>query len=191
MNKLKVLERKDEINEIIEKLYVLGSVKKEDYWKFMEYKEDLEYWVNQREPLIKIGKADPNKVNPFIDKIAKELERINEVQWYRSSHISILKLSTMVRGMYEELYLVGKDDDFYTMKEFVEGINSYYEIKEPYKPSNKIAFGWNFALQKGSKAFRPYLLGCVRNYLNKNNVEWEMKDLQKICNLRDCENGDE
>ena len=74
---------------------------------------------------------------------------------------------------------------FFDMKQLVEMVNAWFEIDNPYKAPNKIAYGWQFAVKKGFDSFRPYLFGCIRNYLKKNDVEYTNLELQIICSLKD------
>lgn len=120
----------------------------------------------------------------------KNLIKEGELDWhdlYLSQRTSIEKMHHMTTEMFwrcnDQYY-----NAFYDMKELVELINAWYEIEKPYKAPNKIAYGWQFALKKGQKVFRQYLYGCIRNYLNRNNVEWKIIELQIICSLKDLVN---
>lgn len=113
---------------------------------------------------------------------AGEVEGWHEL--YLSQKVDLKMMNELTRHMLWKVDDCGYNA-FYDMKELVEMVNAWFEIEKPYKAPNKIAYGWKFALDKGFNSFRPYLYGCIRNYLNKNNVEFTTLELQIICCLKD------
>ena len=66
-------------------------------------------------------------------------------------------------------------------------INAYWKIETPYKPSNKIAYGWKFSMDKAdckngyySKSWKLYMWGCIKNYLIKNGVDFTKEESLKV-----------
>ena len=182
-------ENNENIREIVNKLYKFGYIKTNELVEFREYKDEIESKLCQAKFMMKVSDK-PEKVKPLLDELQEELDWLNQTTIYRNSNTSLL----VMNGLTYHLWMkAGKsyEDGFFDFKKLVELINDYFEIENPYKAPNKIAYGWNFSLKKGFEAFRPYLYGCIRNYLNRNGVEFKTIELQKICHLRDCENGDE
>lgn len=64
----------------------------------------------------------------------------------------------------------------------VKKINAVYGIKNPKKYPNKVAFGWNNAFNKENP--KPYLYGCIRNYLKDNGVEVSDDEAKYIAGVK-------
>ena len=195
----KLLCKKNDMHEIVDKLHHYGFLNPVDWKALYDYKMDVERALGEesfiREELF------PEMIEEFgLERSQKNISRIESQLTEIHSEMEFLRyvpfgLRVSIHAMHDLVYFKlwsasreGETNRFFDFKELVEMINCYFEIKNPYKPSNKIAYGWNFALTKDN--FRPYLFGCIRNYLRKNDVEFETSDLQKICCLRDIEQGD-
>ena len=84
---------------------------------------------------------------------------------------------------------------FYDFKNLCEQVNAYWEIENPHKAPNKIAYGWKFSMKKAdmpngyySKSWKLYMWGCIKNYLVKNGVEFTKEEslkVRKIVGLAD------
>lgn len=181
----KILDQKSKIHTIVDNLYKYGYAQSKDLVAFNEYKEELENIMSIKKFMMEEA-PNPEGFSKKFDLVEDELKWVNQTQIYRSNWNSLHKMSDMVYFLSQK---AGKEyaDGFFEFKELVERINAYFKIENPYKPSNKIAYGWNFSLKKGYQAFRPYLFACIRNYLQKNDVEFKTSDLQKICCLRNLD----
>lgn len=181
----KVLNQKSQIHPIVDDLYKYGYAQSRDLVAFNEYKEELEDIMSMKDFMMEEA-PNPEGLLEKFNMVEEELAWVNQTQIYRSNWNSIHRMESLVRHIWHE---AGKDyaDEFFNFKELVERINAFFKIEEPYKPSNKIAYGWNFSLKKSHQVFRPYLFACIRNYLQKNDVVFKNSDLQKICCLRDLD----
>ena len=183
----KLLVKKTQMHEIVDKLHHYGFLNPVDWKALYDYKMDVERALADetfvREELFSEMNAETiSRTEVQLTEIHDEMEFLRFIPF--GLRVSIHAMNDKVRYLWESSQQ-GSDNEFFEFKELVEMINCFYEISEPYKASNKIAYGWNFALAKDN--FRPYLFGCIRNYLRKNDVEFETSDLQKICCLRDID----
>lgn len=181
----KILDQKSKIRLIVDDLYKFGYAQSKDLVAFNEYKDELEDIISHKDLMMEEA-PNPEGLLEKFNMVEEELAWVNQTQIYRSNWNSIHRMESIVRCIWQEAGKLNADG-FFEFKELVERINTFFKIEEPYKPSNKIAYGWNFSLKKGYQAFRPYLFACIRNYLQKNDVEFETSDLQKICCLRDLD----
>lgn len=188
------LPKHEEIPRIVEELHNPNlnlKLNKDDWKTFVDYHECIQYIVKRKEFNLKhFTKSE--LISAMYNDLEEEFKEIDHIRNYkmgRNTRVAILDLHQIVRYMWDKTtdkYY----DAFFDMKELCEMINAYYHITKPTKAPNKIAYGWTFALDKGYKAFRPYFFACIRNYLQRNNVEFETSDLQKICNLKDIAHED-
>lgn len=191
MRQIKKLQQ--ETYPAVEQLWAFSHLTPENNKIIRDYIGELENEIKSLKFLIKHDTIDdPAKAQAEIDKYEAELSWFEDnVKLYRNTRISILEMHQIVRNLWEksaEFNETVYDEHFFNFKELVEMINCYFNITAPYKPANKIAYGWKFSMDK--QYFRKYLLACIRNYLNKNNVEFKMSDLQKICCLKDINEED-
>lgn len=179
------------IYDAVEQLWTFSRVTPENYTIINEYKEELESKKDHFEFLVKYNETKkPEELKQKIAELEAEIKWFEDnVRFYRDTRVSVLDMHQITS------HLFWKNDDhyydaFFDFIELVQMINCYFNIKEPNKPYNRVAFGWNYSMTKERKVFRQYLYGCIRNYLNSNGVTFETKTLQKICSLKDVEHED-
>lgn len=168
-------ENKTQIHEIVADLYELGGLKPAEIKAFKTYKEELEKLANRKEFYLRHTKNDEQIIKEY-ETIEAELEWVKQTTIYRNDYASLFNMNQLV----EHLFSAKPDNSFFEFQQLVRWVNAYFKITNPYKPVNKIAYGWNFALDKS----KPYLFACIRNYLQKNGVEFTTLELQKICALK-------
>jgi len=184
----------EEIPHIIKKLNNENhfcKLNKDDWKTLRDYHKQLEHELQFKEVDIR-NNLKPERCKKMYSLLEEEYDKINHIMKYqvgRTTRVSIYDMNQKVKHLWmhcDETYF----DGFFEFKELCEMINAYFGIKKPYKPANKIAYGWNFSLKKGFKAFRHYFFACLRNYLQKNDIEFKTSDLQKICCLKDITDED-
>lgn len=180
-------KNQEQVHHIVEDLYKYGGLKPSEIHEFKEYEETLKYNLKTLEFMIEESENTPSTLLDVKSEVEVEIEWCSETFIYTTDYASLFNMNQTVNHLYTCL-LYGDDykleKSFFKFLQLVKWINAYFKIGDPYKAPNKIAYGWKFALDKGAKAFRPYLYGCIRNYLNKNGVEWKTIELQKICALK-------
>ena len=179
---------KDDVHAIIERLDEFGAIKTDELVKVRKYQKDLEGKAGTKKFILRDHK-NPDMIEDLFKEIESELDWINGVKLYRSSVVSILILNGQCNRPFRLANTGYSNNPFFDFKRLVEMINAFYLIAEPYKAPNKIAYGWSFCMDKSNP--RAYLCACIKNYLARNEVEFDIRDIQKICGLRDCESGDE
>lgn len=184
----------EEIPKIVEKLYNPNynlHLNRDDWRTLRDYHKQLEHELQFKEVDIK-NNLHPERCERMYKLLEAEYDEIHHIWEYkvgRNTRVSLFELSEYVYNFWirsDDKYY----DGFFDLKEFVEMLNAYYGIETPHKPANKVAYGLTFAIKKGFKSFRPYFYGCIRNYLQKNNVEFKTLDLQKICRFKDITDED-
>ena len=187
---MRLYEQKPEVKTAVEELWKYSYLTPSNYTIIRNYVSNLE----SEAKLLKWILEDEEDCN--IENITYKLNEIeDELEFFKfnvqthDTRITINKMHDLVImriiGMLDSGY---HTNPFYDFKKLVEMINCYYHIENPYKPSNKIAYGWKFSIDKGNrndfyKGTRLYLFGCIKNYLIKNNKEWDSLEIRKICGL--------
>lgn len=179
----------------VEQLHKHSHITPENYQALTGYKNELKDEIKCLKAMIKFQDCDVEKTTPILNDLEAELEWLeNNAVIYTTTRISLHTMSCLftmrILGNLNSGYSM---NPYYDFKELVEQINCYYDINEPYKPSNKIAYGWKFCLDKGNprdayKGARLYLWGCIKNYLIKNGVEFTKAtslEVRKIVGLVD------
>ena len=173
---------KDEIQVIVAKLEKYGYLKTAEYKTLRDYRATLEKHIEDEDfiEFIKEDSSNPELIDTMFEEAKAEYETVKYLPMY-DTHISLVTLHDNVSHMFWNQDKYAKYPDNWMMKAFVDRINAYFEVETPYKTSYRIGYGWNFAFKKNN--FRPYLYGCIRNYLQKNEVEFDIVDVKKICGL--------
>lgn len=172
----------EKINNTLAHLEKYGSARTEDILYIREYIEMLD---SRMKTLSYIAIDFQNEGNErayekTVDKMGvllNEKSRV-DVKTYASSHVNLQSLhGTFTHPFFMEH--TGYDNNpFYDFLDLVKDLNSYYDIEEPTKAPNRVAFGWNKAYEKTHS--EKYLYACIRNYLQDNGADFTTKDLQSI-----------
>ena len=178
----------------------------EDLEKILELTEKIGFQRNQIPKLNRHREAVKNQIEMFeflieeglngenTEKAISELKEHSEFveMVYSKSYGSHIDLHN-VNDHYRLRVLWAKSgsggysiEPYFEVLKLVKMINGIFEITNPYKSANKIAYGWNKALDKNSDA---YMFVVIKNYLIKNNVDFEISDVQKIIGFKDCDSN--
>lgn len=188
------------ICKILDKYEHYEHLKWDDIKTIREYlqtiKENNEF-LNQR--LNRVVKNGENPLN--IQMVLKynnpelaEMEYINEYKIYTSTLTSLYEMNAILFGLWRKEFSGYSNNAFYDFHKLVKLVNAYWEIETPYKPANKIAYGWKFSMKKADntgyycKNWKLYMWGCIKNYLIKNGVEFTKEEslkVRKIVGLAD------
>ena len=161
----------EKIEKTVEDLQEFGCTRTEDVNELEDYISSLRSKIYIQLLNMKCDEDFEDFALSNIAELYEELSKFDDVKIYRSSKVDLYELNnSFERAFYNR--------NFYEFINLVKGINAYFKISNPSKPSNKIAFGWN----EGSKRTESerYLYVCIRNYLSENKVEFDTKDLQSI-----------
>ena len=161
-----------------------GSVKRSEIEFLHNYMGRLTGAIEQEKWILR---HHPNFPREIFDEIKEELSYCSRTI-YKNQYNSIANIFFKFDQIKGTDYNGYSQDTFYMFLDYVKLINSYYDIAEPNKPANKIAWGWNKAWQKNKS--KPYLFACIRNYLQANKVSFKVSEIQKICGLKDIQDGD-
>lgn len=190
---------KDNCYKAVEQLHKYSYLTPKNYTVLKDYTDTLEYMGTT------LKFAIENECTTDIKKTTAKLEDVqSELKWlqenaiiYRDTRISLLEMHFKVEHIWHMDNSGYSSNPFFDFKELVEMINCWWDISEPYKPSNKIAFGWKFCLDKDKSCFykgcKLYLWGCIKNYLIRNGIEFNKDvslEIRKIVGLADCQDGD-
>lgn len=196
-------KHKEAVTKAIDQLWKYSYLTPENYEEITNYTEVLEDMIDSIKSAIEsgiYGKNGLKKAEARLTELENELEWFNNnVKIYSNTRISLLEMHFTCDRPFKFIGSGYTNNSFFDFKKLVEQINCYYDIQEPYKPSNKIAYGWNFAMEKGdthmgysNKGARKYLFACIRNYLIKNGVtDFKTNHIQQIVGLADCTQEDE
>lgn len=190
---------KEAVTEAVEQLWKHSYLTPANYTEIKNYIAEIESMIEDLKFAIKYSNDEDELFNaePRLAELEAELKWFNQnVQLYNNTRISILEMHFTCDRPFQLMNTGYSNNSFFDFKKLVEQLNCYYGIEEPYKAPNKIAYGWNFCMEKGDghyfcKRQRAYLFACIRNYLQKNDVDFKMSDIQKVVGLKDCEEGDE
>lgn len=170
----------EKINNTIAHLEKYGSARTEDILYIKEYIKILDSKMKTLSFIALDFQQEGNKeaYEKTIDKLGvllNEKDRVN-VKTYASSHVDLESLhGTFTHPFFMEHT---SNNPFYDFLDLVKELNSYYDIAEPNKAPNKVAYGWNKAYEKTHS--EKYLYACIRNYLQDNDADFTTKDLQSI-----------
>lgn len=174
-----------QIKEILNRYEHYGYMNWADLKAFRDYRDELRKNASNR------GKRFWKKFGGVTDEMYKPLEAeleaieyINEYKIYNSTLTSLGEMNSTLFGLWSKENSGYNNNAFFDFKKLVEQINAYWQIEEPYKPSNKIAFGWKFCMEKGNsyydKGWKLYLWGCIKNYLIRNGIEFTKEESLKV-----------
>lgn len=182
-----------EIRDILKDYEDYGYMNGEEFKAFKDYHRELESahrrWNYMLEDAIDDGR------NPLVAQIMttcinQEFEQIDYLnQWriYSGSITSCYYIDGELRHLWDMECSGYTNNPFFNFKKVVEMVNAYWKIKNPYKPSSKIAYGWKFSMQKAdipngyySKSWKLYMFGCIKNYLLKNGIDFSKEDSLKV-----------
>lgn len=176
----------EKINNTIAHLEKYGSARTEDLLYIKEYIKILDSKMKTLSFIALDFQQEGNKkaYEKTIDEIGvllNEKDRVNVktyVKNYRSAYVDLESLhGTFTHPFFME-HTGYSNNPFYDFLDLVKELNSYYDIAEPNKAPNKVAYGWNKAYEKTHS--EKYLYACIRNYLQDNDADFTTKDLQSI-----------
>ena len=188
----KIVETKNlknkEIVEILEKYNHYGHMNWEDLKKFRAYRDEL------RKNTDKTNKNILKKYAGFTDDMFKPLEKeleeieyINEYKIYTTTLTSLYEMNAILFGLWNKEFSGYGNNAFFDFQKLVKMVNAYWQIEKPYKPANKIAYGWKFSMDKAegkqgyfSKSWKLYMWGCIKNYLIRNGIEFTKEESLKV-----------
>lgn len=156
--------------DALEKIEKFGYVLVKDYDIFDIYKKS---WNIIKEAMDNDAEIDKQAIRAYT--LSKKIDENKCVTFYELS-CEITEImscnakwgATMQSGM--------------DLIQFVKKINAIYCIENPNKYPNKVAFGWNNAFSKSN--VRPYLYGCIKNYLKQNNVTFDEEEIKYLVGLK-------
>ena len=201
MNYNTLLETKEPSYRAVEQLHKHSYLTPSNFTALQTYKKELSDIILTLEGAIELGHVtDFDKVNTELTQYKQELEWLNQnAQIYRNTRINLLQLSFTVKNALGHSSNGYGGNPFFDFLTLVKQINAFYGIDNPNKAPNKVAYGWNFCIEKGSprdgyKGSKLYLWGCIKNYLIQNGIEFDKNtslEVRKIVRLTDCWEGDD
>ena len=171
----------EEIEPILSKFEEYGYFKLEEAKKIRDYRDKLEDALDHKDFLFE--EMDDESVSDLVPVLESEFDKVHYIPTGNGVITSILSMNGQIRRPFELKRTGYSNDPFFDFKKLADMVNAYWEISDPYKPSTKIGYGWKFCMDKSNP--RAYLFACIRNYLQKNDVEFEMIDVKRICGLAD------
>jgi len=187
--------KNQKIEEIMSKYEHYGYMNWEDLKAFNDYHAEINDKLNHKD----IDLRHSNIIKPeHYCLLEAEVENINYIKKYKiytTTLTSLCEMNEVLRHLWDMECSGYSNNPFFDFKKLCDMVNAYWDIKEPYKPSNKIAYGWKFSMKKAdmkngfySKNWRLYMWGCIKNYLIKNGIEFTKEEslkVRKIVGLAD------
>ena len=181
-----------QIKEILDKYEHYGHMNWNDLKAFNEYYQELhdtyKFWNFAFKDAIREGKS-PAVPQIMLTSMAKEVEAIDHIKTYniyRSTLTSLYVMNAKLLGLWQKEFSGYSNNPFFDFQKLVKLVNAYWDIEEPYKPANKIAYGWKFSMDKADdngyycKGWKLYMWGCIKNYLIKNGIDFTKEESLKV-----------
>ena len=166
-----------QIKEILDKYEHYGHMNWNDLEAFYEYHKELAENLNHKNFLIR----NTNLQAEHFVLLEREFEAIDYIKThkiYRSTLTSLYVMKGKLLGLWQKEFSGYSNNPFFDFQKLVKLVNAYWDIEEPYKPANKIAYGWKFSMEKADdtgyycKGWKLYMWGCIKNYLIKNGIDF-------------------
>lgn len=182
-----------QIEEIMTRYEHYGYMTGADLKAFRDYRDEInqqyKFWEYALEDAIDDGR-NPLNIQIMLASMKPEVEEItyiNQYKIYNSTLTSLYTMSNILESMWYKQCSGYSSNPFFAFKELVDMVNAYWQIEKPYKPSNKIAYGWKFSMEKAdqengwySKSWKLYMWGCIKNYLIRNGIEFTKDESLKV-----------
>lgn len=177
--------KNQEIKNILAKYEHYGHMNYADLKAFREYRDEINEELGHKNFMLRKGfyGLKPHHYT-LLEQEVEEINYINTYKIYNSTLTSLYEMNAILYGLWSKECSGYSNNAFYDFKALVEYINCYWDIEEPYKAPNKIAYGWKFCMDKGNsyydKGWKLYLWGCIKNYLIKNGIEFTKEESLKV-----------
>ena len=190
-----------EVREIMEDYehyeYITGEEFKtvQDYYELISFK--YQSWNFSLEDAIEEGR-NPLNIQLILASMKPEVEQLEHIhKWrlYSGSITSCYYMNGVLRHIWDMECSGYSNNPFFDFQKLVKMVNAYWKIKTPVKAPNKVAYGWQFSMEKAdykygymSKSWKLYMWGCIKNYLIKNGIEFTKEEslkVRKIVGLAD------
>lgn len=184
------------IEEIMTKYEHYGYMNWADLKAFRDYRDEINAELNRKDFMLKHGYIGLTAEHySYLEAEVEEINYLNKYKIYNSTLTSLAEMNGVLFNMWDKEFSGYSNNAFFDFKQLCDMINCYWDIENPYKPSNKIAYGWKFSMKKAegnqgyySKTWRLYMWGCIKNYLIKNGIDFtkdESLKVRKIVGLVD------
>lgn len=183
---LEIKTKNPEIAKILEKYNHYGYMKFDDLQAFKDYHAELGENLADKRFTVKYSPVITDEHFKYLEAEFEHIDYINHYKIYNSTMVSLMVMNGVLRQLWEQEFSGYSNNAFFDFKKLCEMINAYWEIETPYKPSNKIAYGWKFSMEKADntgyycKGWKLYMWGCIKNYLIKNGVEFTKEESLKV-----------
>ena len=179
--------RNTEIREILERYNHYDHMLYDDWKTFKNYLTELQDAdkIYNRNTFIKHN--IPKSYLQLLNVELAQMEYINKFKIYRNTIVTIHEMNGVLRGLWDKECSGYSNNAFYDFQTLVKYVNAYWQIETPYKPANKIAYGWKFSMEKAdtkngyySKSWKLYMWGCIKNYLKRNGIDFNKEESLKV-----------
>lgn len=174
-----------QIKEILDKYEHYGHMNWNDLKAFNEYHKELAENLNRKNFLIRNTDLQAEHF-VLLEKEFEAIDHIKTHKIYRSTLTSLYVMNAKLLGLWQKEFSGYSNNPFFDFQKLVKLVNAYWDIEEPYKPANKIAYGWKFSMEKADdngyycKAWKLYMWGCIKNYLIKNGIDFTKEESLKV-----------
>lgn len=189
--------KNQEIKSILAKHEHYDYMTGKDLQKFYEYRNLINAELKHKNFVLRNGIY--NGIRPeHYTYLEQEVEQINYANRFFNPDYCVSScyyMNAVLRHLWDMEFSGYCNNPFFDFQKLVKMVNCYWDIKEPYKAPNKIAYGWKFSMEKAegkqgyySKNWKLYMWGCIKNYLIKNGVEFTKEEslkVRKIVGLAD------
>lgn len=186
----KIVETKNiknqEIVEILEKYNKYGHLKFDDLQTFRNYRDEIRDVLNRKNATLRMGFINGLTAEhySYLEAEVEEINYINKYKIYNSTLVTLQEMHGTLYGLWSKENSGYSNNAYFDFIALVKQVNAYWEIENPYKAPNKIAYGWKFCMDKGNsyydKGWKLYLWGCIKNYLIKNGIEFTKEESLKV-----------
>lgn len=171
-----------EIKEILNRYEHYGYMNYTDLKQFREYHKELKATLESKNVTIRNTNLTADSFE-MVETEFEEIDYINKYKIYRTTLVSLYEMNATLHGLWSKETSGYSNNAYYDFITLVKQVNAYWQIENPHKAPNKIAYGWKFCMDKGNsyldKGWKLYLWGCIKNYLIKNGIEFD-----KDCSLK-------
>ena len=153
-----IIESKEWLKSEIEKFSERGVYTYKVKNEAKELLKDIKFWEDaEKYGMGKITITD--EIRSEFDEVTELVERLTQYRCFQESQIHCLISNLTVWNVNDG------ENHYYDFLDLVRMVNAWWDITGE-KPANRIAWGWEKALEKDNP--RAYLYGCIRNYLKRN-----------------------
>ena len=160
----------------------------DDITAFRNYRDEINAELKHKDFVLKHNIAGITAEHySYLEAEVENINWINHHRIYRGSVTSLHQMNGVLRRIWDMECSGYTNNPFFDFKKLCDMINAYWKIETPYKPSNKIAYGWKFSMDKAdckngyySKSWKLYMWGCIKNYLIKNGVDFTKEESLKV-----------